>query len=85
MFIILDDSVTPVQFKLLFKPSERIAIRTVRDSDPVIDDFFDIIDDPRLTAVNLKLKSTVDALNYLVEKGLLEASRIEEIQRAEPQ
>ncbi|WP_295855189.1 hypothetical protein [uncultured Xylophilus sp.] len=59
-------TVTPPEFKLLFTAPERIAIKRIRAStDPeqqnlsdAFDDFFDILDDPRLTHVNLSLAST---------------------------
>lgn len=71
--------VSPVQFKLLFTPQERVAIKAARASDPVIDDFFDIVEDPRLTFVDLGLQSTQDALSYLVQQGLLTVERRQQI------
>ena len=67
--------VSPVEFKLLFTAGERVAIKAARASDPVIDDFFSIVDDPRLTHVNLGLQSTQDALGYLETKGLITDAR----------
>lgn len=72
-------AVSPVEFMLLFTPQERVAIKATRSSDPVISDFFDIVDDPRLTQVNLALTSTQDCLDYLIFKGLLAAERKAEI------
>lgn len=71
--------VSPVEFKLLFTAQERVAIKAARGNDPVIDDFFSIIEDPRLTHVNLGLRSTQDALAYLESKDLITASRREQI------
>lgn len=71
--------VSPVEFKLLFTAMERIAINMARAEDPVIEDFFSIIDDPRLTLVNLGLASTVMGIDYLIGKGLVEPERREEI------
>lgn len=71
--------VSPVEFKLLFTSAERIAIKTARDSDAVIDDFFDIVDDPRLTYVDLGLQSTKDALAYLASQNLITEARRDEI------
>lgn len=71
--------VSPVEFKLLFTSPERIAIKAERATDPVIDDFFDIVDDPRLTFVDLGLQSTQDALAYLEAKGLIAPGRAAEI------
>lgn len=71
--------VSPVQFKLLFTATERVAIKTARDNDLVIDDFYDIVEDPRLTHVDLGLQSTKDAIGYLQSKQLLTAERAAEI------
>ena len=67
--------VSPVEFKLLFTAGERVAIKAARASDPVIDDFLSIIEDPRLTHVNLGLQSTQDALGYLETKDLITDAR----------
>ena len=71
--------VSPVEFKLLFTAGERVAIKAARATDPVIDDFFEIVEDPRLTHVNLGLQSTKDALVYLEVEGLITAERRQEI------
>lgn len=71
--------VSPVEFKLLFTSSERIAIAAERTTDAIIDDFFSIVDDARLTTVDLGLASTQNGLSYLVGLGLLTAERREEI------
>ena len=71
--------VSPVEFKLLFTSQERVAIREARSSDAVIDDFYDIVEDSRLTHVDLGLKSTQDALDYMVSKGLISDERKVEI------
>jgi hypothetical protein len=77
--------VSPVEFKLLFTPQERVAIKSERAGDPVIDDFMTIIDDPRLTHVDMNLKSTQDALGYLVDKGILTEDRKAQILEGKPQ
>lgn len=71
--------VSPVEFKLLFTAPERVAIKAARATDTVIDDFFDIVEDVRLTHVDLGLKSTQDALSYLEGLGLIAAGRKAEI------
>ena len=71
--------VSPVEFKLLFTPQERVAIKAARATDLMIDDFYDIVEDPRLTFVDLGLQSTQDALSYMVAQGLLTAERRSEI------
>lgn len=71
--------VSPVEFLLLFTSAERVAIRAVRPDDPVIDDFFDLVEDPRLTFVDLGLPSVQGALHYLAASQLITDARREEI------
>lgn len=70
-------TVGPIAFKLLFTAQERIAVKT--STDPVIQDFWQIVEDPRTSEVNLALKATQDALGYLVTAGLLTEARKVEI------
>lgn len=67
--------VSPVEFRLLFTAQERVAINAARATDPVIDDTYSIIEDPRLTHVDLGLQSTRDAIDYLIAKGLVDPAR----------
>jgi hypothetical protein len=78
-YTILDGGVSPVQFKTLFTSAERIAIKTLKSTDPVVEDFYDILDDPRCTKIELTAPSTRHALEYFVTLGLLEANRVDEI------
>ena len=71
--------VSPVEFKLLFTSPERVAIKAARSTDPIIDDFYGVVEDPRLTFVDLGLQSTQDALSYMVATGLLSVERRAEI------
>ena len=71
--------VSPIEFKLLFTSTERVAIKSARTTDPVIDDFYDIVEDPRLTFVDLGLNSTQQALQYMAAQGLIAPERIEQI------
>lgn len=75
-------AVSPIEFKLLFTAPERVAIKN--SVDPVVQDFFSIIDDPRLTKVELGLQSTQDALQYLVSKNLITAARRSEVMAGIP-
>ena len=68
--------VSPIEFKLLFTTMERIAITAATPTDPVLTDFFSLIDDPRLQFVNLDLISTQQAIGYLAQQGLIAADRI---------
>lgn len=77
--------VSPVEYKLLFTSAERIAIAAAKNGngtnppDPVLQDLYAILDDPRLTVVDLGLQSTQDALSYLETQGLIAAGRKAEI------
>ena len=71
--------ISPVEFKLLFTPQERLAIKAARSTDDIIDDLFTILDDHRLTVVNLNLDSNKNAVAYLHSKGLITADRKAEI------
>ena len=71
--------VSPVEFKLLFTSAERVAIKAARAGDQIIDDFYDIVEDPRLTFVDLGLQSTKDAIAYLVSNNLLTEARAAEV------
>lgn len=71
--------VSPVQFKLLFTPQERVAIKQARATDLIIDDFYDIVEDPRLAFVDLDLQSTKDAVQYLASKNLIDSARVAQI------
>ncbi len=66
----------PVEFKLLFTSAERLKLNELRKTDPVLDDFLGIIDDPRLTQVDLGLQSIQDGittcLTALVAAGAIE-------------
>lgn len=71
--------VSPIEFKLLFTSSERVAIKASRATDLAIDDFYDIVEDPRLTFVDLGLNSTQQALQYMAAQSLIAPERIEQI------
>lgn len=72
-----------IAFKLLFTAAERIAVKT--SADPVVQDFWQLIEDPRTTEVNLALKSVQDALGYLETHGLINAGRAAQISTGKPE
>jgi hypothetical protein len=45
-----------------------LAIKTARAEDARLDDFYSLLDDPRLTTVDLFLPSTQTAINYCLNK-----------------
>ena len=71
--------ISPVEFKLLFTPQERLAIKAEQTNDEILDDLFSILDDPRLKEFNLNLESNKAVMEYLQSKGLITAERKEEI------
>lgn len=71
--------VTPVQFKLLFTSPERVAIKAARATDPVVDDLWDLVEDPRMEYVDFGLKSVRDSIEYLATAGLIAPERVAEI------
>jgi hypothetical protein len=80
--IIAPKKVSPIEFKLLFTSAERIAIKT--STDPIVQDFYDITNDARLTHIDLGLKSTQDAIAYLVSINILTQSRADAILTGAP-
>lgn len=46
-----------ITFKLLFTSAERVAAKALRASDPAIDDFWSILDDPRTRSVDMRIPS----------------------------
>lgn len=89
---IIDGGVTPVQFKTLFTVQERAAIRALRkgdatatppvEPDTILNEFMDIVDDPRCTTILLNTQSMVNGLQYLVDKSIINESRIADILEA---
>ena len=79
--------ISPVAFKLLFTVTERVAINRFRadtseetaDARAVIDDLYGIIDDPRLTEINLGRSDTVEGVTLLETQGLIGSGRAAEI------
>lgn len=71
--------VTPMTFKMFLTSAERIAIKRLVPTDEVIDDWWNIVNDPELTEVDLNLESARDALDYLITLGVLTADRKAEI------
>lgn len=71
--------VTPLEFKMLFTSQERIAIKEAKATDAILQDGFEILDDPRLTMVDLGLASVQGLIDYMVTLELLTTKRADEI------
>ncbi|MEI4262781.1 hypothetical protein [Roseovarius sp. D0-M9] len=61
-------AVSPVEFKLLFTSAERVKLKELRATDPILDDFWSIVDDPRATQIRLSLSSTQQGVGYAVQE-----------------
>ena len=72
--------VSPIQFKLLFNFQELVAIRGAVASDPILQEFYAVIEDPRLTEVDLSLNAVSGALDYLISLNLIAPERKAQIQ-----
>ncbi len=57
-----------VEFMQLFTTAERVFLRELRQTDPVLDDFFKLIEDDSLELVNMALSSTISGVNYCLER-----------------
>lgn len=78
-------TVSAMTFQMLFSSQERIAIKGLTSTDTVIEDWWGIVNDPRLTEVDLNLKSVQDALEYITSIGILVEGRKTEILAAKVQ
>lgn len=72
-------TVSPVEFMLLFTSPERVAIKAARQTNAVVEDFFQLLEDPRLQTVRLGQASVQEGLAYLVSVNLLTDQRRTEI------
>lgn len=65
--------ISPIAFKLRFPAEKRIAIAAARKNDPVIDDLWSLLDDPRYTAVDLTSETIIGAVQHLQSVDLIAA------------
>lgn len=71
--------VSPVEFKMLFTSAERIAIAEAHKTNLILEDAYDILEDPRLTYVDLALQSNIDLIDYMVSLKLITPARAVQI------
>lgn len=57
-------TVGPIHFQMLFTSQEAVAAEGARATDPVLNRFWKLIEDPRTDVVNLGLQSVQDAVEY---------------------
>lgn len=60
-------TVGPIHFQMLFTAAERLKAKELCASDPMLDDFWELIEDPRTDVVNLSLQSVQTAVQYTLE------------------
>lgn len=75
----VNDSVTAIDFKLLFTSTERVQARDLAKTDAIVADMFMLLDDPRTQSVSLVMPQIVSMLDYLVAQGILTAERKQQI------
>lgn len=59
-------SISPVDFKFLFTLPERVKIKELRATDLALDDFYSMLDDPRLTVISLSDARIIEGVEYAV-------------------
>ncbi|GHA13307.1 hypothetical protein GCM10007989_04870 [Devosia pacifica] len=69
---------TPL-FLMRFTPQERIGIRQAAKTDLVIEDWFAIINDPRLAYIELGDPNLTAGMGYLVQQELMTEARAQEV------
>lgn len=61
------------EFLMLFTSEERVAIRAERNNDPIVSDFFSVLEISEF--IDVKEDTTINGINYLVSKNLLTPQR----------
>ena len=70
---------TPLEFKMCFTVTERLAIKAAKETDPILQDTYEILDDVRLKTVDLNLASNRALIDYLVSLSCVTLERAEQI------
>ena len=60
--------VGPTTFKILWTVQERLGLKQLRATDAIIEDFLEIIEDPRAVEFDMSLPSTADGVEYALGK-----------------
>ena len=61
------------EFLMLFTSEERVAIRAERNNDPIVSDFFSVLEISEF--IDVKEDTTINGVNYLASKNLLTPQR----------
>lgn len=78
---VVPPKISPIAYKMLWTIQERVGLKAMRNTDPVIDDLMQLVDDPRMTTVDLNLQSVQGAIQYclakLAEAGIIEQTQVQ--------
>jgi hypothetical protein len=66
-----------VEFLRKFTLSERLHIRSLRDSDPIIEDILDMVD--KADYVDLSDQDAINSIYYLASINVIDVTRIQQI------
>ena len=66
---------------MCFTVQERILIKTAKENDPILQDVYEILDDPRLNTVDLNLASNRGLIDYLVSLNCITSERAEQVKQ----
>ena len=61
------------EFLMLFTSEERVAIRVERNNDPIVSDFFSVLEISEF--IDVKEDTAINGVNYLASKNLLTPQR----------
>lgn len=73
--------VSAIRFKIRFKLQELITIKAARATNPVVDTLWELVEDQRITTIDMGLPFVQDGLRYLESQGLIGPGRADEIMR----
>lgn len=78
---VVPPKISPIAYKMLWTIQERIGLKTLRATDVVIDDLYELVEDSRMTTVDLNLQSVQDSimycLNALVTVGVIQQADVQ--------
>ena len=66
---------------MCFTVTERLAIKAAKETDPILQDTYEILDDVRLKTVDLNLASNRALIDYLVSLECISLERAEQIKQ----
>lgn len=77
-FVLTSSLIPVIEFKLRYVGQDRIYLGTLRASDPVIADLFNLMDDLRTTVVDVSNQSVIEGTDYAIGLCVLHFSYTEQ-------